>query len=97
MGIHEPFDARVEHSNLRLDSLPHIGQTRHLAHQFARPKYWRQQIFKRRIWRHVFAACRIQRINDGKRFRRPSFDIINAVANEFLVRTKSPDLLDARV
>jgi len=97
MRIDEPSYPGMEHCDLGLGPLPNFDQGGRLIDKLAAPKHRDQQIFKGRFQRHVLATGQIQRVNNGEWLRRPRFDIVDSVADEFPVRAKSPDLLDAGV
>ncbi len=63
----------MEHANLGLRPLPDLNQGGRLVDEFAVPENRDQQIFESGFWRKMFAARRIQRINDGERFGHATF------------------------
>src|SRR5439155_8515474 len=93
--VHESLDAHVKHRKLRLRPLANIAEKGWLINELSATEDWDEQILEWRFRRDVFAACRVERVNNGEGGGCSAFNIENAVTDELFVGSKSSDLLDA--
>ena len=95
MRVDESFHTGMEHGKLRLRAPANFNERRHLINLLSALENGNEQVLEGRVRGKMFAAGRVQWINDREILRRTPPDVIDAVGDKFLLRTKTAYLVNA--